>query len=691
VKRQNENESRGAIGMMTIKHGFSAILSFAIIIVFLLESLSVPVGGTTLMMADLEDLPDYLVEAGITPLLLAVTEGMEPEARQLVAKGADVNLKNSEGWSPLFLAGHMGKVELFEFFCRQRINVRDQDPLGNTPLHYAAAFGQRALIEDLLKKKAGINAGRGDRQTPLHFAALYGQRDVADLLIARGANVHAQSEAGTPLHLAAFQGHVDLIRLLLDKRARVNARDPKGNTPLHDAMSQGRREAADLLISAGADINAVNEAGEKPAIPPDKMPVDFDHTNRDAVMALARQIETVFYQSVEKRDMTPFHKVISKQWQEHMTVAELNDSYRLLMMLARDRQYWKGQNFILEWPATLGQDGMLRVMLRYPAPDEHAFIEHVYLPEGGAFKLGGYHLSFRPYNEAWERHSRASVRFYEAGDTGKAIEEGNRALRIASSLDPVEPKLTLMSAGSVANMYAARMQFDDTLPLRILALTIADKAYGRADLRVAEQLDHLMAAFAMTGRKEEAALCDKWGDDVRAAAAGDKNATERIEAQMDINLLQKNIPGFAPTAPAEDPMLTDLRKKAQAGNARAQLSLASAYGMGMYGLEKDPVVAAQWTLKAAESGLAGAQHSMASRYQSGIGVPKDIDKALGWYQKAADQNYSSSMFSLGLLYETGRVVPKDTGKALYWFRLAEKNGSKSAGERVKKLEEGGAP
>ena len=445
------------------------------------------------------------------------------------------------------------------------------------------------------------------------------------------------------------------------------------------------RGATRTMADSKARPDSLVGAGEKPAIPPVKMPVDFAHTNRAAVMALARQIETVFYQSVEKRDMTSFHKAISKAWQEHMTVAELNDAYRLLMMLAKDRQYWKGQDFTLEWPAKLEQDGMLRVRVRYPAPDEHAFIEHVYLPEEGTFKLGGYHLDFRPYNESWERHNRALLQFYEAGDIENAIEEGNRTLRIAASLIPVEPKLTLLSAGNLARLYTALMKFDDALPVRILALTIADKAYGRADLRVAEQLDQLMAAFAMTGRKEEAALCDKWGDDVRAAAAGDKSAEKRLAAQMNIALLRKNIPGFAPTSPAEDPKLTELRKKAEGGDAKAQNDLGMAYASGRYGLEKNSSLAAQWALSAAKQGHAGAQHVMGIYCEYGTGVKKDVVRAAEWYRKAAEQGWRSAQFKLGGLYESGKGVPLDTEKALEWYRRADKAGHPIAAKKIEAL------
>ncbi len=419
--------------------------------------------------------------------------------------------------------------------------------------------------------------------------------------------------------------------------------------------------------------------------------VPLDLADRAAVTKMVREMESIFYRSVEGRDMGDFHRAISKHWRDRMTVTQLNEHYRLLMMLAPERRYWRGPGFALDWPVTEGEGGMVRVLLRYPAPDEHAFIEQVYLLEDGAYKLGGYHLEFRPYDEAWERHNRAMLRNREEGDAEKALEEGRSALRVAAALDPPKPKLTLISARNLAGIHAQLGRFAEALPLRFLALLVADRAYGRADERVAEQLDQMMAVLYLAGRREEGALCGEWAEAVRAAAGGDRAAKQRVEREMDLDRLKTGIPELAPTAPAEDPRLGDVRAKAKAGDARAQHRLASLYASGLYGLDKDPARAAEWMLKAAEQGLASAQHAMAGRYRGGLGVPRDIDKAIKWYGKAADQGYTPSMYSLGLMYESGHVVPGDTEKALYWFRLAAKNGSTNAADRIRKLEEKPAP
>ena len=47
----------------------------------------------------------------VMELLLAAHDGNVSEVRRLVAEGADVNMTGEEGWRPLHLAAHEGRVE----------------------------------------------------------------------------------------------------------------------------------------------------------------------------------------------------------------------------------------------------------------------------------------------------------------------------------------------------------------------------------------------------------------------------------------------------------------------------------------------------------------------------------------------------------------------------------------------------
>jgi TPR repeat protein len=58
-------------------------------------------------------------------------------------------------------------------------------------------------------------------------------------------------------------------------------------------------------------------------------------------------------------------------------------------------------------------------------------------------------------------------------------------------------------------------------------------------------------------------------------------------------------------------------------------------------VSKDKTKTIYWYQEAAERGNIAAQLWLGEKYQSGDGVPKDIDKARFWLRKAADHDESN--------------------------------------------------
>jgi len=79
-----------------------------------------------------------------------------------------------------------------------------------------------------------------------------------------------------------------------------------------------------------------------------------------------------------------------------------------------------------------------------------------------------------------------------------------------------------------------------------------------------------------------------------------------------------------------------LRRKAEAGDAKAQFDLAEAYSVGN-GVAKDSAKGMEWLRKSATQGFAGAQVVLGYMYQNGIEIEKDASEAAKWYRKAARQ------------------------------------------------------
>ena len=228
--------------------------------------------------------------------LLFGTNGKEEIAALLLAHGADVNVHDWQGNSPLDVAVMAGNAEvagllrakgaLMDVFNAVELgderlvsdilnpqpalvdtrdaNGRSLVKIAATKLNSrlvqllltyrpdidifdAAASGQLVLVEKFLDTDSSlVNAQNARGMTPLFFAALSGQRVVAELLLARGANV--------------------------DWGRRYNVQGPVADeahrsgwiTPLHAAASNGDREFVLLLLRHGADPMAHDTGGATP-------------------------------------------------------------------------------------------------------------------------------------------------------------------------------------------------------------------------------------------------------------------------------------------------------------------------------------------------------------------------------------------------------------------------------------------
>ena len=152
------------------------------------------------------------------------------------------------------------------------VNVKDQN--GRTPLQLAALRGHKEVAELLIAKGADVNAQHDkiSGQTPLHYAAYYGLKEMVELLIAKGADVNAKQEeliemvdtgGWTPLHFAANGGYMEVAELLITEGADVNAKNNGGETPLDLAIMRNRTETAALLRKHGGKTGAELKAEGK--------------------------------------------------------------------------------------------------------------------------------------------------------------------------------------------------------------------------------------------------------------------------------------------------------------------------------------------------------------------------------------------------------------------------------------------
>jgi ankyrin repeat protein len=182
--------------------------------------------------------PNAMNDRGETPLHIAIEAEQKDVIKMLLEFGADVNTKmeikfknhsDSDGlvhiirdelaggllqWSPLHLATCYGQ-DIVALLIVKGADVNIQDRIGRTPLHWIAQEGQTEIAELLLAKGADPNKRDSAGQTPLHLAAIEGHQTVALSLIKSGANINVlDGEGFTPLFLAKARGNKEMQALL---------------------------------------------------------------------------------------------------------------------------------------------------------------------------------------------------------------------------------------------------------------------------------------------------------------------------------------------------------------------------------------------------------------------------------------------------------------------------------------------
>jgi hypothetical protein len=185
----------------------------------------------------------------------AAIEGHKEIAELLIAEGGDVNTKTNDGKTPLdeainpfynkteianLLRKHGGKhgtihsavgggdVEAVKEFLAAGADVNVKDKRGFTPLHWASISGHKEAVELLIDNGADVNAMKGGGGTPLSYAASWGHKEIAELLIANGADVNVKDAfSETPLDVATHPDNpnasaetADLLRKHGGKRGR---------------------------------------------------------------------------------------------------------------------------------------------------------------------------------------------------------------------------------------------------------------------------------------------------------------------------------------------------------------------------------------------------------------------------------------------------------------------------------------
>ena len=98
--------------------------------------------------------PNIRDNKGVTPLVLATQLGFVDGASALITKGAQVDIPNSTGETPLITAVHNHDLQLIRILLKAGADPDRADSSGRTARDYAARAGNDSSLVDIIDENA---------------------------------------------------------------------------------------------------------------------------------------------------------------------------------------------------------------------------------------------------------------------------------------------------------------------------------------------------------------------------------------------------------------------------------------------------------------------------------------------------------------------------------------------------------
>lgn len=137
----------------------------------------------------------------------------------------------------LSIAARQGHASLVSILLEAGADPDVADSEGWTPLRASAWGGHASTVQVLLERGAQVDASDSEGRTALRAAAWAGHEEVVRALLNAGAQVDGEDRQGrTPLIAAAYMGHADIVAALLDAGAQPDHVDCEGRTALSVAV-----------------------------------------------------------------------------------------------------------------------------------------------------------------------------------------------------------------------------------------------------------------------------------------------------------------------------------------------------------------------------------------------------------------------------------------------------------------------
>ncbi len=204
-------------------------------------------------------------ENGRTPLWLATAREESATVQHLLEQGADVDRVDSNGITPLMMAADRGDLALLETFLANDANRDSVDSKGHTAMHHAILAGRSEALARLLDSRPQPQLSDPEGAELLALAGDSGQPEmIAAVLNHLPGNLSWTPETRRALQASLDRGQTALTRLLLEKHSTPPTVEGKTTPLLVQALLANDLDTCGELLAAGANPNSALPA------PPEK-------------------------------------------------------------------------------------------------------------------------------------------------------------------------------------------------------------------------------------------------------------------------------------------------------------------------------------------------------------------------------------------------------------------------------------
>lgn len=283
---------------------------------------------------------------GSTLLLDAVQEGdMLHYIEKLLSAGANPNIPNNSGMTPLIQAVADGKVEDIKLLLKSpKIDVNYEVEGTKTTAFLMATTASTGvdtleICKLLIDAGANINAQDVNGKNALINAVFRTKQfmkkkekemhlEMCKFLIEQNINLDYTAPSGmTAFWMATANGDKEIVKLLLEKNVKTDVWHSIGteglSSSLHNLMhsikSAEDLEMIEKTVQLGANINAPDEEGNTPAV------IGYVNPNaREMTIALGGDVNAILHQKDAKKNIikTPAISIVIRSGDNHQELVQ---------------------------------------------------------------------------------------------------------------------------------------------------------------------------------------------------------------------------------------------------------------------------------------------------------------------------------------------------------------------------------